>query len=93
TGCCRVFSLSGITLMQKVTTAASYGVSVVAITGALLDRFTQAQWNKAAMLVGMVLGVATFFLNWYYRRRTLRQLRDMGWDETRASKINRYLGK
>ncbi|EDW2622412.1 hypothetical protein XS45_003157, partial [Salmonella enterica subsp. enterica] len=67
--------------MQKVTTAASYGVSVVAITGALLDRFTQAQWNKAAMLVGMVLGVATFFLNWYYRRRTLRQLRDMGWDE------------
>ncbi|EBU6996430.1 hypothetical protein YD25_003902 [Salmonella enterica subsp. enterica] len=93
TGCCRAFSLSGTTLMQKVTTAASYSLSVSSFLAGLLDHYTQAQWNKAAMLAGIVLGVATFFLNWYYRRKTLRQLRDMGWDEARASKINHYLGK
>ncbi|ASA52246.1 hypothetical protein FGS43_19375 [Salmonella enterica] len=79
--------------MQRATTVASYSLSVSSFLVGLLDRYTQAQWNKAAMLAGIVLGVATFFLNWYYRRKTLRQLRDMGWDENRASKINRYLGK
>ncbi|EFT9846430.1 hypothetical protein HQR70_004977 [Salmonella enterica] len=79
--------------MQRATTVASYSLSVSSFLVGLLDRYTQAQWNKAAMLAGIVLGVATFFLNWYYRRKTLRQLRDMGGDETRASKINRYLGK
>ncbi|ECL8477702.1 hypothetical protein FTZ03_11795 [Salmonella enterica] len=79
--------------MQRATTVASYSLSVSSFLAGLLDHYTQAQWNKAAMLAGIVLGVATFFLNWYYRRKTLRQLRDMGWDEARASKINRYLGK
>ncbi|CAD6036919.1 phage holin [Escherichia coli] len=79
--------------MHKVTTAVSYGISASSFLAGLLDRYTQEQWNKAAMLFGIVLGVATFFLNWYYRRKTLRQLRDIGLDEALASKINRYLGK
>ncbi|WP_135026357.1 phage holin, partial [Salmonella enterica] len=46
--------------MQRATTVASYSLSVSSFLAGLLDRYTQAQWNKAAMLAGIVLGVATF---------------------------------
>lgn len=28
--------------------------------------------NDIALILGMILGIATFFLNWYYKHKTLK---------------------
>ncbi|MCI1680045.1 MAG: phage holin family protein [Ewingella americana] len=69
--------------MEKVTTFICYCIAVfMAWLGGLSPQ-------DIAFLVGAVMGVATFFVNWYYRRKTYRLLQGMGFDRGVNDAINR----
>ncbi|MGY2799259.1 cell division protein FtsW (lipid II flippase) [Ewingella americana] len=69
--------------MEKVTTFICYCIAVfMAWLGGLSPQ-------DIAFLVGAVMGVATFFVNWYYRRKTYRLLQSMGFDRGVNDAINR----
>lgn len=60
-------------LTTHLTTPASYAASVLAFLGSLT-------LSDLGILVSILLGIATFFINWYYkhveradRRRALKQ--------------------
>ncbi|EON87820.1 MULTISPECIES: HP1 family phage holin [Plesiomonas] len=56
--------------MEKITTAMSYGLALfLAWLGGLTVQ-------DVAFLTGTVLGVGTFFVNWYYRRKTYQIFKD-----------------
>jgi len=69
--------------MEKVTTFICYCIAVfMAWLGGLSPQ-------DIAFLVGAAMGVATFFVNWYYRRKTYRLLQSMGFDRGVNDAINR----
>lgn len=52
--------------MPEKTTQAAYGVA------ALLLWLGQLDWATISMVGGLLLGILTFFVNWYYRRKALK---------------------
>jgi len=50
-----------MTIMEKHSSAVSY------ITGGGLFSFGALSLNDVAMLVGILTGVGTFVVNWYYK--------------------------
>ncbi|WP_459177421.1 HP1 family phage holin [Ewingella americana] len=58
--------------MQRITSFFSYLFAV------FLTWFAGLTSQDVAFLVGAVVGVATFMVNWYYRRKTYRLLKEMG---------------
>lgn len=49
--------------MYEKTGAASYGASGVIVWMSALD------WNTIALAGGLILGIATFAVNWWYKRQ------------------------
>lgn len=49
--------------MLEKTGAASYSASAVVVLGSAWD------WNTIALVGGLVLGIATFAVNWWYKRQ------------------------
>lgn len=61
----------------------SYSMSVaVAVCGDL----TLDDWVKIS---GIALGLATFFVNWYYRRKNANALKDLVIDQRVYEKVNK----
>ncbi len=58
--------------MQRITSFFSY------LTAVFLAWFAGLTSQDIAFLVGAIVGVATFLVNWYYRRKTYRLLKEMG---------------
>jgi uncharacterized membrane protein AbrB (regulator of aidB expression) len=69
--------------MERISTFLCYCIAVfLAWLGGLSPQ-------DIAFLVGAVMGVCTFFVNWYYRRKTFRLLKNMGIDRGINDAINR----
>lgn len=56
--------------MHERTATASYGISGLIIWLATLD------WSTISMVVGIILGIGTFFINWHYKRANSKAFRD-----------------
>jgi hypothetical protein len=69
--------------MERITTFFCYLIAVfLAWLGGLSPQ-------DIAFLVGAVMGVGTFVVNWYYRRKTYRLLERMGLSRGINDVINR----
>lgn len=56
--------------IQQVTSAASYAASGVSTAVGLLTI------NNIAAIIGIVLGIATFVINWAYKHKHFKLARD-----------------
>ncbi len=69
--------------MERITSAFAY---CVAVTLAWLGRMSA---QDMAFLVGTAVGVGTFFVNWYYRRKSYRLLARNGLCRRAYDELNR----
>ncbi len=54
---------------EKIATFFSYFTSGTLITmGWLVEWFKNIDWNQVAVISGIVIGIATFLTNFYYKR-------------------------
>jgi len=56
-------------MADKLTSAASYVTSGGLVTGGMAEWFRSVDWNQAAVISGIIIGVATFLVNTYYSNR------------------------
>ena len=56
-------------MADKITSAASYVTSGGLVTGGMAEWFRSIDWNQAAVISGIVLGIATFLVNTYFSNR------------------------
>lgn len=69
--------------MERISSFVAYCVSVVCMfIGALTPQ-------DIAFLVGAVVAVGTFFVNWYYRRKSYRLLERVTLDRRVFDELNR----
>lgn len=69
--------------MEKITSAIAYAAAVVlAFLGALTPQ-------DIAFLVGAVVAVGTFIVNWYYRRKSYLLLKQLGIHREVFNELNR----
>lgn len=59
-------------MADKITSAVSYVTSTSLVTGGIAEWFRSVDWNQAAVISGIILGVATFLVNTYYSYRRSR---------------------
>ena len=57
-------------MMSDKTAASAYSASGLVMYLGTLD------WNTICMVGGLVLGILTFAVNWYYKRQNSRVYRD-----------------
>jgi len=57
---------------SKVASAATFGGSAVSVYGGINGWLNSLNWNAVATMGGLVLGVAGFALNWFYKERHYR---------------------
>lgn len=69
--------------MEKVTSFIAYTVAV------LLAWVGKYSAQDIAMIVGAVVGVGTFVINWYYRRKSYLLLKNVGIRREVFDEINR----
>lgn len=55
--------------MDRMTTGASYGVSVATTIYSLLDSFTHDEWAAIGILGGLFFGALTYLTNLYFKIR------------------------
>ena len=56
--------------MHDTTTKVSYaGAGFTFFMGRIADMFSNINWADAASIVGIVMGIATFAINWYYKKK------------------------
>lgn len=71
--------------MEKYSSQLSYWVaSMVTAAGAM----TLQDW---AVLVGIVVAIGTFFVNWYYKSKLVNKLTAVGYDKARAKAAYRAM--
>ncbi|ELD0485734.1 class II holin family protein [Escherichia coli] len=58
--------------MERMTTGASYGVSVATTVYSLLDSFTHDEWAAIGILGGLFFGALTWITNIYFQHRRLK---------------------
>ncbi|ELR0533024.1 class II holin family protein [Escherichia coli] len=58
--------------MDRMTTGASYGVSVATTIYSLLDSFTHDEWAAIGILGGLFFGALTWIANFYFQYRRLK---------------------
>ena len=58
--------------MDRMTTGASYGVSVATTIYSLLDSFTHDEWAAIGILGGLFFGALTWVANIYFQYRRLK---------------------
>lgn len=69
--------------MEKITSSMAYGIATfLAFLGALTPQ-------DIAFLVGAAVAVGTFFLNWYYRRKSYKLLERNGLSQRVFDELNR----
>ncbi|EKM0665578.1 class II holin family protein [Cronobacter turicensis] len=56
--------------MSKLATGAAYGASAGTVANSLLTRLSPDEWSAVGVIVGIVIAVMTFCINWYYKRKT-----------------------
>ena len=62
---------------DKIASAVSYCVSGTLVCGGSVAQWIQSvDWNKVAIISGVVIGAATFLLNAWYKRQILTTYRD-----------------
>jgi predicted negative regulator of RcsB-dependent stress response len=62
--------------MQEKTTQLSYWLSIVLIAlGKFGTWLASLDWNRIAVVIGVLLGIATYITNVYYQRRQAREYR------------------
>ncbi|WP_164044834.1 HP1 family phage holin [Serratia marcescens] len=69
--------------MEKVTSFIAYAVAV------LLAWVGKYSAQDIALIVGAVVGVGTFVINWYYRRKSYLLLKNVGIRREVFDEINR----
>ena len=69
--------------MEKVTSFIAYAVAL------LLAWAGKYSAQDIALIVGTVVGVGTFFTNWYYRRKSYLLLKNVGIPREVFDEINR----
>lgn len=52
--------------MHEKTSAASYSFAAVILW------LGQVDWSTLSMIIGIILGIGTFIINWYYKRKNTR---------------------
>lgn len=58
------------TMPDKIASAASYGVSgTLVFGGGMAQWLNELNWDRIAIISGIVIGIATFLVNLYYKRR------------------------
>lgn len=45
------------------------GAGMTSITGFVSSHFANINWADVASITGIVIGVATFLVNWYYKKK------------------------
>ncbi|OOF70651.1 lysis protein [Rodentibacter caecimuris] len=56
--------------MHETTTKTAYtGAFTSFIMGRIADMFANINWADVASVVGIVIAVATFLINWYYKKK------------------------
>ena len=56
--------------MHETTTKTAYtGAFMTFFTGRIADMFSNINWADVASVIGIVIGVATFLINWYYKKK------------------------
>ncbi|EKN4696016.1 hypothetical protein ABF228_002639 [Yersinia ruckeri] len=69
--------------MERISSAIAYLVAaVLACIGALTPQ-------DIALLIGAAVAVGTFFINWYYRRKSYRLLERVALDRKVFDELNR----
>ncbi|WP_213993788.1 phage holin [Sodalis sp. dw_96] len=60
---------------EKITTVGAYSSSGLLIAlGKFIDWFRHVDWSQAAIIIGIVIGIATYFTNLYFQRRQTRAI-------------------
>lgn len=60
---------------DKIASAVSYCVSGTLVCGGSVSQWIHdLDWNKIAVISGIVIGIATFFTNVYFQRRQTRAI-------------------
>ncbi|PIJ51988.1 hypothetical protein BL250_03225 [Erwinia sp. OLTSP20] len=73
--------------MDKYSSQLSYWVaSILTAAGAL----TLQDW---AVLVGIIVAIGTFGVNWYYKRKLVNKLTAVGYDKERAKAAYRAMNE
>jgi len=67
--------------MSKLATGAAYGASAGTVANGLLTRLSPDEWSALGVIIGIVVAILTFGINWYYKRKTtLAQIQALkGW--------------
>ena len=56
--------------MHDTPSKASYISGIFAfLIGRIADMFSNVNWADVASVTGIVIGVATFLVNWYYKKK------------------------
>ncbi|AUG99734.1 phage holin [Pectobacteriaceae bacterium C52] len=64
-----------IKMPEKITTAGAYSSSGLLIAlGKFFDWFHHIDWSQAAVIIGIVVAIATYFTNVYFQRRQTRAI-------------------
>ena len=59
-----------MTHMSKLATGAAYGASAGTVANGLLTRLSPDEWSALGVIIGIVVAILTFGINWYYKRKT-----------------------
>lgn len=61
--------------MSKLTTGAAYGAAAGTVANGFLTQLSPDEWSAIGVLAGVFVGLLTFIINWYYKRKaTLAQI-------------------
>ncbi|MCA1179803.1 phage holin [Pantoea sp. alder70] len=55
--------------MSKLTTGVAYSFSAGAMLQSILSWLTPQQWSVLSLIIGILLAVMTFCVNFYYKRK------------------------
>lgn len=62
---------------DKIASAASYCVSGTLVCGGGVSQWIHdLDWNQVAVISGVVIGIATFIVNIWYKQQMLKTYRD-----------------
>ena len=62
---------------DKIASAVSYCVSGTLVCGGSVSQWIHnLDWNQVAVISGVLIGIATFFVNAWYKRQMLKTYRD-----------------
>lgn len=62
--------MSHLNETTTITAKAAYtGAAMTTTLGQIASYFAGVNWADVASIVGIIIGISTFFINWYYKRK------------------------